>query len=188
MSLFRKRRNNPVLDHLPAGGIDRMRDVGIQLGTAIVVLGGLLLLQTRATLVAKSGAKMVLAAALRTVSGQLSTWHRHEGPCGALDDLQVAHDERIVERDRAKCLESFSRLVHELDANLGDFHGCSPLRYGRSNSNFVLQVRYPRRLPLNVSPGAVHDAHGDKAQSRMSRFRSFHVRGNPVLQTRTVIS
>ena len=44
------------------------------------------------------------------------------------------HHEGIIEGDRTKCLEPFSRLIHKLDANLGDFHGWSPtsLFAGRS--------------------------------------------------------
>ena len=67
---------------------------------------------------------MVLAAALRAVGGQLAAGHGHERPGRALDDLQIANDEGIVQRDRTERLEPFSRLLHELDANLGDFHGC----------------------------------------------------------------
>ena len=48
------------------------------------------------------------------------------GPVAPFDDLQIADDEGVVERDRAECLEPLSRLFHELDANLGDIHGCSP--------------------------------------------------------------
>ena len=58
--------------------------------------------------------------------GQLAAGHGHERTVGALDDLQVADDEAVVERDRAECLKPFARLFHELDANLGDFHGRSP--------------------------------------------------------------
>ena len=80
---------------------------------------------------------MILAAALGTVGGQLAAGHGHERAGGAFDDLQVADHERIVERDRAERLEPFSRLLHELDANLGDFHGCSPCVCGQGQMRNV---------------------------------------------------
>ena len=77
---------------------------------------------------------MVLAAALRAMGRQLAAGHGHERAVGAFDDLQVADHEAVVERDRAERLESLARLLHELDANLGDFHGRSPYDAGVSCS------------------------------------------------------
>jgi hypothetical protein len=84
--------------------------------------------------IAKGGTEMILAAALRAVPGQLSAGHRHERTGGPSDGFQVTDDERVVERDRAKCLKSFSRFVHEFHTDLGDFHGCSPCDSGGSTA------------------------------------------------------
>src|SRR5262245_13000769 len=69
---------------------------------------------------------MVLAAALAAAVRQFAAGHGHERPLGALDDLQVANDEGVVERDRAEGLEALVVVVHELDPDFGDDHSCSP--------------------------------------------------------------
>ena len=158
--LFLERPDHPLLDHLAAQRVDRMGDVGIEFGAALLVLGRAALFQPPAALVAVARAKMILAAALRTMGGQLAAGHGHERARGAFDDLQIADHKGVVERDRTKRLESLSRLIHELHANLGDFHGCSPCGLGTdSNGNFARQT--PRRAPLPAIAvrSAAHGGH-----------------------------
>ena len=76
--LFLVGLDHPLLDHLAAGGVDGMGDVGIELRPAVFVLGGRLLPQPRAALVAVAGPKVVLAAALRAMGGELAAGHGHE--------------------------------------------------------------------------------------------------------------
>jgi len=54
---------------------------------------------------------------------ELAAGHRDEMAAGALDDLQVAHHEPVVEGDRAKGVKTlvFPALVKQLDADFGDF-------------------------------------------------------------------
>ncbi len=100
--------DHPLLDHLPAGGIDGVGDVGVELGPAFLVLHRVLLLLPRAALIAERGPQMVLAAALRAMAGELATGHGHERPGRALDDFQVADDEGIVQGNRAEGLQALA--------------------------------------------------------------------------------
>ena len=59
------------------------------------------------------------------VARQLAAGHGDERAVRAVDDLQIANDEGIVERDRAERLQPVIGVLHQLDANLGDLHGCS---------------------------------------------------------------
>jgi len=103
-----------------------MGDVGIELGSALVVGGHPTRIERGATLVAMLRAEVVFCGTLGAVRGQLATRHRHKGSAGSLDDFQVADDETVVKRDRAKGFEPFSRLFHELDSHFSDFHDSSP--------------------------------------------------------------
>src|SRR5262249_37414797 len=114
------------LDDLAAGRVDRVGDVGVQLGPAVGVARGAVLVELVAALVAVAGAQVVLAAALPAAVRQLAAGHGHERPLGALDDLQVTHHEGVVERDRAEGLEALVVVFHELDPDFGDDHSCSP--------------------------------------------------------------
>src|SRR5204863_4426804 len=116
-----------TLDHLAAGRVDRVGDVRVQLGPAVGVTHRPVLVELVAATVAEPRPQVVLAAALAAPVGQLPARHGHERPLGALDDLQVAHDESIVERDRAEGLQPLVVLLDELDADFGDDHSGSPL-------------------------------------------------------------
>ena len=100
---------------------------GVELGSAVGGADGPILIQPAAALIAEAGPQMVLATALVAAIGQFSAWHGHKRTFGAFDDLQIAYHECIVERDRAKGLESFVVVFHELDPDFGDNHSCSPL-------------------------------------------------------------
>ena len=121
--LFFERIDHPLLDHLATVRIDRVRDVCIELRPAVVVLGRPIFFEHRAALVAVLGAKMILRTATRAAVGQLAAGHGHERTFGTLNDLQVADDEARIERDRTKGLKPIVRIIHELNANFGDFHG-----------------------------------------------------------------
>src|SRR5919204_435285 len=91
------------------------------------VAGGAVLVQLVAALVAVAGPQVVLVAALAAAVRQLAAGHGHERAFGAFDDLQVAHDEGVVERDRAEGEQALVVVFHELNANFGDDHSGSPL-------------------------------------------------------------
>src|SRR5205823_8988755 len=113
------------------------------------------LIQFGAALVAEAGAQVVLAAAGMAAVGQFAARHGHERPLGALDDLQVADDEGVVERDRAEGLEAFIVVFHELDADFGDNHSSSPLICGTffGVDSLVLEGRVtPRRQSGGYAP------------------------------------
>ena len=131
LELVGVRGEHGALDLLPAHRVDRVGDVGVQLGAAVGVADGAVLVEAAAALVAEPAPQVVLGAAVPAAVGQLPRRHGHEEALGPLDDLQVADDEHVVERDAAERLQPLvaARVVfHELDADFGDLHGRTPLR------------------------------------------------------------
>jgi len=118
--------NYAILNHFAAERIDRVCDVGVKLGATLCVFRSARVGKPLAALIAVQRAQMVLHAAPRAVRSQLAARHRDERTIGPVDDLKVPHDEAIVKCDGTEGLEPFARFFHELDANLGDFHGRSP--------------------------------------------------------------
>src|SRR5262249_17566888 len=118
--------DDALLNHFAARAIDRMSDVGIELGAAVFVQRSAIGIETVTTIIAVVRAKMVLCPALWTVGSELAAGHGDERAAGAFDDFQVADDKTIVKRDRAERLQSLAGLFHQFDANFGDFHGRSP--------------------------------------------------------------
>jgi len=119
-----------LLDHISAGLIDRVGDVRVEfVRSTFDVAKVLRASQTRAALIAVMAAKMIFRPAAATTCGHLATGHRHEGTVGPFDDLQIADHETMIERDGTEGPEAIFRFLHELDSNLGDFHGfhCTPL-------------------------------------------------------------
>ena len=126
LALVLVRLDHRRLDHLAAGRVDRVGDVRVQLGPAVGVAHRPVLVELVAATVAEPRPQVVLAAALAAPVGQLPARHGHERPLGALDDLQVAHDEGVVERDRAERQEPLVVLLAQLDANFRDLHRWTP--------------------------------------------------------------
>src|SRR5262249_41570099 len=97
----------------------------VQLGAALGVADRAVLVEAAAALVAEAAPQVVLRAAVRAAVGELPRRHRDEEALGALDDLQVADHEHVIEGDAAKGLQPLvaGRVVfHELDADFGDLH------------------------------------------------------------------
>ena len=138
------RDDDPPLNRLAAIGVDRVGDVGVQPRAAVVTLDGPVFVESRSAFVAEAGAKMILGGALRTAIGQLAAGHRDERAARSLNDLQVADHEAAVEGDRTERLQPVVGIVHELDANLGDLHGCTPLNRSRRR-------QIPAGATLNVN-------------------------------------
>src|SRR5262249_23662517 len=97
--LFLVSANDGALDHLARGGVDRVGDVGVELGAAIGVADGAVLVELVTARVAVTGTEVVLAAAGAAAIGELAARHGDEAALGSFDDLQVTHDQGIVERD-----------------------------------------------------------------------------------------
>ena len=94
-------------------------------------------------------AEVIFAAAVRAVRGQFAAGHGHKRPRHAFDDLQVPHHEGVVKGDRTESLEPLSRLLHELDANLGD-STAGLLQVKAVNDRIVREKRFrclPRAAP-----------------------------------------
>jgi hypothetical protein len=126
-----------------------MRDVGIELGSALLIPDLAIVLQPQTALVAIGGPEVILGAALGAMRRQLSTGHRHKWSTRTLDDFQITDNKAIVKCDAAKCLKPIIGIFHELDAYLGDFHGgpsfrfirpsWAPLRWQRSSTKHSSQ-------------------------------------------------
>src|SRR5205814_6138404 len=97
--------------------------VGVQLGPSLGIADRSVLAQACAALVAILGLEVVLRAALVAVARKLAAGHSDEGPAGAVDDLQIANHEAVVKSYRAKALQPIVRVLHQLDSDLGYFHG-----------------------------------------------------------------
>ena len=114
-----------ALDLLAAHRVDRVGDVGVELGAAVGVADRAVLVEPAAALVAEAAPEVVLGPAVAASVGQLAGRHGDEEALGPLDDLEITDDEHVVERDAAERLQPLvaARVVfHELDANFGDFH------------------------------------------------------------------
>ena len=136
------------LDLLATHRVDRMGDVGVELGPPVGVTQGTVLVEPATALVAESAAKVVLRPTVVAAIRQLSRRHRHEESLGAFDDFQVADDEHVVKRDTAKGLQPFvaARVVfHELDADFSDLHS----RYSFTR-RLLLRGRRSRPGPILV--------------------------------------
>src|SRR5262249_32975245 len=106
--------------------------------------------------------------------------HRDEEALGALNDLEVADDEHVVEGDAAKGLQTLvaARVVfHELDADFSDLHSRysftwhSLLRGRRSRPGPIL-VRGVQATPR----GAVRRPGCGRGRNRPSRSHSSRTR------------
>jgi hypothetical protein len=111
------------LDHLPASRIDGVSNIGIQLGSPLLISNRSIVLQSQSARVAMGGPQVILAPAAGAMERQFAAWHRHKRSIGTFDNFQISDDETIIKCDGAKCPQSVVRIFHQLNANLGDLHG-----------------------------------------------------------------
>src|SRR5262245_45905142 len=130
--LIRVRLDDCRLHDLAAGAVDRVGDVRVELGPAVMIAWGPVLVQVVAAAIAVPGAEVILRTAPRAAVGQLPAGHGHEQALGALNDLQVADDEGVVESDGAEGHQALVVLFDQLDADFGDDHSGPPLFLWRS--------------------------------------------------------
>ena len=120
--------HDAVLDLFPAAGVDGVGDVGVEAGASLGIFLGAVIEQLDSALVAVPGAEMVLGAAFGAAIGELAAGHGDERAAKSLDDLEIADDETLIEGDRAEGEQALLGVIHQLDADLGDFHGVVPSR------------------------------------------------------------
>ena len=75
-----------------------MGNIGIQLGPPVGIADRAVVALPHPALVAVGGLEVILRAALVAVAGELAAGHGDERAVGAVDDLQVADDERSRRR------------------------------------------------------------------------------------------
>lgn len=114
---------NLALNLLPACGIDRMGNVGMEFQPLLAVAAAILLvpvlIEAMAAMIAVAGTKMVLFIAMGAMIGKLAGGHCQEQAIISVDQLHIPHDERVIESQRAEGLESAAALAAEIDANFG---------------------------------------------------------------------
>jgi len=121
--------NHATLDSLASLGVNRMSDVGVQLGSALVVEVEFVVAGTFATVVAKAGSQMILGIAGTTVGCQFPAGHCDEGTRVTFNDLQVAYDEALVKGNAAKRAETVLRVLHQFDSDFRNLHSCNPFAF-----------------------------------------------------------
>jgi len=122
LDLLGKLPNDMLLDHLSAGRVDRVGDVGVELRAAIGLPNRLVRVNLFATLIAKVGTQVVLHPTAGAMRGELSARHGDKRAARSFNDFKIAGHKAVVESNRAKRFQTFPRLFHEFDANFGDFH------------------------------------------------------------------
>lgn len=144
-----------LLNHLAALGINRVGDVGIELGPAVGIEWHAILRQASPALVAILGTQVIFHSAPRAVGRQLAARHGDEGAVRAVDDFQIAHHEAVIKGDRAKRLEAFAGIFHEFDSHLGNIHGKSPCEVKRLTSRWKLPAQFPNFVRKAAEQSAV---------------------------------
>jgi hypothetical protein len=95
-------------------------DVDVAVPVAVLQVTGLV--QAPPAIVAVPGAQVILFLAGRAVVAELPRRHRQEQPVVTVDQLDVADDEGVVERQRAERLQSAPALAAEVDPYFRQFH------------------------------------------------------------------
>ncbi len=119
-----------ALNLLAGRRVDRVRDIGVELGAAVGVAHRPVFVELAAARVAEPRPEVVLAPALVAPVGEFPTRHRHEDALRPLDDFQIPDDEGVVEGDRAEREQPLAVHLAQLDANFRDDHRCSPYSAG----------------------------------------------------------
>jgi hypothetical protein len=114
--------NDLLLNDLAKCGIDGVCNVPVHSELAGRVARDAGRWELGAALIAKSRAQVVFPSALGAMHRKFSRGHSDEQSVGSLDDLQVADDEFVVERDAANGLEPVARILNQFYANVRDIH------------------------------------------------------------------
>ena len=103
-----------------------MRDISIELCSAVLIFRSQIFLELQAALIAETRSQVILASAFRAVCRELSAGHCHERSVRTFNNLEVANDKTIIERDGTEALQAIVRIFHQFDAYFRDFHVDSP--------------------------------------------------------------
>ena len=141
------------LDKFAAVAVDGVRDVGIELGSAILVLDGTILAEGFAAVIAVAGSQVIFVVAARAAVHQPPAGHRDERASASLDDLQIPDDKAAVQRDGTESQQPLIGVAHQLDANFGDFHGSTPSLIEDSNRRPVVTIPLATGLAPDVYNG-----------------------------------
>src|SRR5262245_25653238 len=106
LDLFVVLVDNDFLNHLAAERIDRMRDVRIQLRATICILRSACITETLAALIAILCTQVVLHTAAWAMRGQFAARHRNKRAVRTINNFQIAYNETVVKRNRAKCFQT----------------------------------------------------------------------------------
>src|SRR5262249_45683677 len=131
-------------------GVDRVGDVGVELGAAIGVADGAVLVELVTARVAVTGTEVVLAAAGAAAVGELAARHGDEAALGSFDDLPVTHDEGIFGRGCAEGLQPLVVFLDQFDADFGDDHSGSSFK---SVASSQATPEHMEREPTTGRPG-----------------------------------
>ena len=121
IKFFQIRHQHAPLQFEPARGVDRMRDIRVQLGphetaAAAAIWAGhvAIFVQSRPALITEPGTQMVLLAAAPAAVAQFSAGHRQEKPIISFDQFHIANDEGVIESERAKRAKPAASAVFAL--------------------------------------------------------------------------
>src|SRR6185503_12330683 len=106
-----------------------------------------------AALVAVLRAKVVLRSAAAAPFHDLAGGHGHECAAGALDDLEIADDERVVDGDAAEGAELVGPSRHQLDADFRDVQDFLPGDHVRTRYTIPGRRDFTRAASLALSAG-----------------------------------
>ena len=123
--LFEIRANDRVLNEFSRSTVDRVGNVGVELGAA-----GPIFIEAVTALITEPGPQVVFATTIPATVGELATGHGNEHATGAFDDFQITDNKSIVERNRAEREQTLVVLFAEFDADFRDDHRRTPLRLG----------------------------------------------------------
>jgi len=117
---------------------------------------------------------MVLTAALGAVGGELAAGHGHKRPGGSLDDLQVADDEAVVQRDRTNaCKRSPGSSMSLMRTSVISTAVLLTIR--RWSKQLATARRFLRASPANVWPGAGPGPRVGKLHTTPNRCHSWNI-------------
>ncbi|HWE97999.1 MAG TPA: hypothetical protein VG269_28890 [Tepidisphaeraceae bacterium] len=123
---------NAGLDPRTAVGVNRVRNVGVQLQTvcavAVSVLQMTLFVEPLAAVIAEAGAQVIFVAATWAMVGKLARGHGKEEAVVAVDELYVTDDERVVKGERAKGFQTAPALAAKIDAHFCQQHEAPPVQ------------------------------------------------------------
>jgi hypothetical protein len=123
LNLLLKGLADAAMEVFPGFPVDGMRDIGVESGAAPFVANRPVAAEPPATLTAIAGGQRGLLAAFGASVRQFAAGHGHKQAFRALDNPDISDHDSIVQSNAAEGLELIAAVVHQLDADFGNFHG-----------------------------------------------------------------